>query len=50
MITFNGNRITFAKTYVKKKKNKVPENQSSINFENPSDPYKLPEIDPINNL
>lgn len=50
MITFNGNRITFAKTYVKKQKNKVPENQSSLNFDNLSDPYKLPEIDAINNL
>ncbi|MDV3950585.1 RepA protein [Elizabethkingia anophelis] len=50
MVVFNGNRITFAHTYVKKQKNKVPNNQGSLDFENPSDPYKLPEIDPINNL
>lgn len=50
MIVFNGNRITFAKTYVKKQKNKIPENQSSLNFENLSDPYQLPEIDSINSI
>ena len=50
MVVFNGNRITFAHTYVKKQKNKVPNNQGSLDFENPSDPYKLPDIDPINNL
>jgi intergrase/recombinase len=50
MVVFNGNRITFAHTYVKKQKNKIPKNQGSLDFENPSDPYKLPEIDPINNI
>jgi len=48
LITFNGNRITFAKTYVKKQKVKVPQNQSSLNFDNPEEPYKVPDIDPIN--
>lgn len=49
MVTFNGNRVTFAKTYVKKK-NIVPKNQGSLDFENPSDPYKLPEIDPLDSF
>lgn len=44
MVVFNGNRITFAQTYVKKQKNKIPENQSSLDFENPEEPYKLPNI------
>jgi len=48
MVFFNGDRITFAKTYVKKKKDVVPQNQSSLNFDNPEEPYKLPDIDPIN--
>lgn len=47
MVVFNGNRITFAQTYVKKQKNKIPKNQSSLDFENPEEPYKLPEINPI---
>lgn len=46
MVVFNGNRITFAQTYVKKQKNKIPENQSSLDFENPEEPYKLPNIEP----
>lgn len=45
MIVFNGNRITFAQTYVKKQKSKIPKNQSSLDFENLEEPYKLPEID-----
>ena len=44
MVVFNGNRITFAKTYVKKKKNTIPKNQGTFDFDNPNDPYKLPEI------
>lgn len=43
MVVFNGNRVTFAHTYVKKQKGKIPKNQSSLDFENPSDPYILPE-------
>lgn len=46
MVVFNGNRITFAQTYVKKQKSKIPQNQSSLDFENPEAPYKLPEINP----
>lgn len=42
MVVFNGNRITFAKTYVKKKKDNIPQNQSLFNFDNPDDPYLLP--------
>ena len=38
MVTFNGNRITFAKTYVKKKSN-IPKNQGTLNFDNPDHPY-----------
>ena len=45
MIVFNGNRITFAQTYVKKQKSKIPKNQSSLDFENLEEPYKLPEIE-----
>lgn len=44
MVMFNGNRITFTKTYVKKKKNTIPKNQGTFDFDNPNDPYKLPEI------
>lgn len=44
MVVFNGNRITFAKTYIKKKKNTIPKNQGTFDFDNPNDPYKLPEI------
>ena len=47
MVFFNGDRITFAKTYVKKKKDVIPENQSFLNFDNPEEPYKIPDIDPI---
>lgn len=46
MVFFNGDRITFAKTYVKKK-NSIPKNQGSLDFDNPENPYKLPEIEPI---
>ena len=46
MVVFNGNRITFAKTYVKKKSS-IPKNQGSLDFDNPENPYKLPEIEPI---
>lgn len=48
MVAFNGDRVTFAQTYVKKQKSKIPQNQSSLDFENPEEPYKLPDIDPIN--
>jgi hypothetical protein len=46
MVVFNGNRITFAQTYVKKQKNKIAKNQSSLDFENLEEPYKIPDIDP----
>lgn len=46
MVAFNGNRITFAQTYVKKKKNETLKNQVSIDFDNPEEPYKLPNIEP----
>lgn len=46
MIFFNGDRITFAKTYVKKQK-ELPKNQGTFDFDNPAEPYKLPDIDPI---
>lgn len=46
MVAFNGDRVTFAKTYVKKK-NSIPKNQGSLDFDNPENPYKLPEIQPI---
>ncbi|REC48442.1 RepA protein [Chryseobacterium piscium] len=47
LVVFNGNRITFAHTYVKKQKNKIPKNQSILDFDNPEEPYKLPDIKPI---
>jgi hypothetical protein len=46
MVTFNGNRITFAKTYVKKKSN-IPKNQGTLNFDNPDHPYTLPDVNPV---
>lgn len=46
MVAFNGDRVTFAKTYVKKKSS-IPKNQGSLDFDNPENPYKLPEIEPI---
>lgn len=46
MVFFNGDRITFAKTYVKKQK-ELPKNQGTFDFDNPADPYKLPDINPI---
>lgn len=46
MIFFNGDRITFAKTYVKKQK-ELPKNQSVLDFNNPDQPYKIPDINPI---
>lgn len=46
MVTFNGNRITFAQTYVKKK-NSIPKNQGTFDFDNPAEPYKLPDINPV---
>lgn len=49
LVAFNGNRITFAKTYVKKK-NVVPKNQGSLNFDDPADPYVLPEVNPIDSF
>lgn len=33
MVAFNGNRITFAKTYVKKKKPKIDPNQTTLPFQ-----------------
>jgi hypothetical protein len=45
LVVFNGNRITFAHTYVKKQKNKIPKNQSILDFDNPEEPYKLPNIE-----
>lgn len=33
LVVFNGSRVTFAKTYIKKKTKKVPSNQLSINEE-----------------
>ena len=47
MVTFNGNRITFAQTYVKKKSKELPKNQGLFDFDNPEEPYKLPDISPI---
>ena len=47
MVAFNGDRVTFAKTYVKKKK-VLPKNQSTLDFDNLVEPYKLPDVDPIN--
>lgn len=46
MVAFNGDRVTFAKTYVKKKK-ELPKNQSQFDFDNPEEPYKLPDIKPL---
>ena len=46
MVAFNGDRVTFAKTYVKKK-NSIPKNQGRLDFDKPENPYKLPEIQPI---
>ena len=46
MVAFNGDRVTFAKTYVKKKSS-IPKNQGCLDFDNPENPYKLPEIEPI---
>lgn len=46
MVAFNGDRITFAKTYIKKvTKNNLPKNIGSFNFDNPENPYELPEIE-----
>lgn len=42
MVVFNGNRITFAKTYVKRSKNDIPQNQGTFDFDNPENPYLLP--------
>ena len=50
MIAFNGDRVTFAKTYVKKKSPGIPKNQGSLNFDNPADPYVLPEVNPIDSF
>ena len=47
MIFFNGNRISFAKTYVKKKKLDVHPNQTALDFEDEKTPYKLPEVQQI---
>lgn len=47
MIAFNGNRVTFAKTYVKKKKLDVHPNQTALDFEDEKTPYKLPEVQQI---
>lgn len=46
LVAFNGNRITFAKTYVKKKSN-IPKNQGTLNFDNPDHPYTLPDVNPV---
>jgi hypothetical protein len=46
MIAFNGDRVTFAKTYVKKKSN-IPKNQGTLNFDNPDHPYTLPDVNPV---
>lgn len=46
MVAFNGNRITFAKTYVKKKKKKIEDkNQTSIDFNKPIDPENSEKAD-----
>jgi intergrase/recombinase len=47
MVVFNGDRVTFAKTYVKKKNPSIPKNQGSLNFDNPEEPYVLPEVNPV---
>lgn len=47
MIAFNGNRVTFAKTYVKKKKLEIHPNQTALDFEDEKEPYRLPEIPQI---
>lgn len=44
MVFFNGNRISFTKTYVKKKKLDVHPNQTALDFDDEKTPYKLPEI------
>lgn len=49
MVAFNGNRITFAKTYVKKKKD-LPKNQSTLDFDNLENPYKLPDVNPLDSF
>ena len=38
------------KTYVKKKSPGIPKNQGSLNFDNPADPYVLPEVNPIDSF
>ena len=46
MVAFNGNRITFAKTYVKKKKKKIEDkNQRSIDFNKPINPENSKKAD-----
>jgi hypothetical protein len=47
MVAFNGDRVTFAKTYIKKNKKNISHNQASLDFDNPEEPYKLPDIQPI---
>jgi hypothetical protein len=43
MVAFNGSRVTFAKTYVKKKKAQQDPNQATLNFTKPT---TLPEKEP----
>ena len=43
MIAFNGDRVTFAKTYVKEV-SRNSKNQGSLNFDNPADPYVLQKL------
>lgn len=46
MVAFNGDRVTFAKSYVKKKKApEIPSNQGTFDFDNPENPYILPTIE-----
>lgn len=46
MVAFNGDRITFARTYVKRKtKNNPPKNLGSFNFDDPDNPYTIPTIE-----
>lgn len=37
LIVFNGDRVTFAKTYIRKKKNNIDPNQKQIDYEQGSD-------------
>ena len=47
LVFFNGNRISFTKTYVKKQKSDLHPNQSTFDFDSPEEPYKLPEVQQI---